>query len=100
MTILQPTQSSSASTSVCSLSDFLYMFGWHKLPLQYLQMLTVQLLFIHIHVYGFEDKHLQLWSLITDFMSSDPSLFSVFCHPATVMEHMSSMKRNDVGHSC
>ena len=87
----QPTQPSSSSTHNNS-SEFLSMFGRHTLPV----LGDGNCLFCCFSyiLYGLEENHLLVRSLIVNFMILNPSLFTAFCHPATVTEHTTRMKQN------
>ena len=92
----QSTQSSSTSIgkhgSVCNLSEFLSLFDRQTLPIIGDGNCLFRC-FSHIF-YCSQEKHFQLRSLIVDFMILNMSLFTAYCHPATVEEHTSRMKRN------
>ena len=47
-------------------------------------------------LFGSQDRHLQVRSLLTEFMTLNPSHFTAYCHPSTVRDHVCRMKLNYV----
>ena len=51
---------------------------------------------ISYYIFGDENQHLKIRSLLVEFMENNPEYFSAHCHPASVSDHTKRMRNNYV----